>query len=226
MARSHPSTLVSVHIPKTAGTSFAEALQRLYGDGLRIDNADRPLAHSRGERRLAALRHACATAGRALPEGCVHGHFLPLKYALARRVRFCVWLRDPVQRVVSRYHHYRRHGEDEPHHLRWGLVPGLSLEQFVRLPQYRNTYAEYLWGFPLRRFDFVGVVERHDREIARFARLFGFAPERATGPWANRNPERDQALGYALEPSLEQLIRCLNRRDIALYEAALQRAAT
>ena len=134
-AEARPWTLVSVHLPKTAGTSFAEALQRVHGDGLRLDNADRPLAHARGERRLSALRQACAMAGQVLPDACVHGHFLPLKYALARRTRFCVWLRDPVQRVVSRYHHYRRHGANEPHHRRWGLLPGLTLEQFVVLPQ-------------------------------------------------------------------------------------------
>lgn len=213
-----PWTLVSVHVPKTAGTSFRQALLRGYGDGLRVDNADRPLAHPRWQRRMAAAREALAHAGRPLQEACVHGHFLPLKYSLARRVRFAVWLRDPVQRVVSRYHHYQRHGHQEPHHLRWGLVPGLSLEEFVRLPQYRDTYAEYLWGFPLRRFDFIGIVEDYESDLARFARCFGLdAPpgiERA-----NSNPERT-ASAYVLEPRLERLIRACNARDLRIYERA------
>lgn len=217
-----PWALISVHVPKTAGTSFAEVLRRIYGDSLRVDNADRPLAHARGERRLAALRHACATASRALPEACVHGHFMPLKYAFARRTRFCIWLRDPVQRVVSRYHHYRRHGENEPHHLRWGLVPGLSLEEFVRLPQYRNTYAEYLWAFPLRRFDFVGSVERYEQDMERFVDCFGFARELAAEVRTNCNPERDAGREYRLEPAQERLIRQCNARDLALYEKMLR----
>lgn len=216
-----PWTLVSVHVPKTGGTSVAEALRRIYGESLHADNADRPLAHTRSERRLAALRHACATAGRPLPAGCVHGHFMPLKYALARRARFCIWLRDPVQRVVSRYHHYRRHGHIEPQHLRHGLVPGLSLEQFVTLPQYRDTYAEYLWAFPLRRFDFVGIVERYEQEAVRFAYHFGFEPEQMVGARSNCNPERD-AGGYVLEPAQERLIRRCNARDLLLYERALR----
>ena len=218
----HPWTLVSVHVPKTAGTSFAETLRRLHGDALKVDNGDRPLAHSRAERRMTAVRHAIATAGRALPDECVHGHFLPLKYALARRTRFCVWLRDPVQRVVSRYHHYRRHAQQEPHHLQWGLVPGLSLEEFVRLRQYQNTYAEYFWGFPLRRFDFVGIVERQEQDMVRFARCFGWEPEQVGAVQANRNPEREVG-GYVLEPAQEQLIRRCNARDLALYEWALHR---
>lgn len=221
-AEARPWTLVSVHLPKTAGTSFAEALQRVHGDGLRLDNADRPLAHARGERRLSALRQACAMAGQVLPDACVHGHFLPLKYALARRTRFCVWLRDPVQRVVSRYHHYRRHGANEPHHRRWGLLPGLTLEQFVVLPQYRNTYAEYLWAFPLRRFDFVGIVECYAQDMARFAACFDLDPGQLQGARANRNPERASEGGYALEPAQERLIRRCNARDLALYERALR----
>ena len=215
-----PWSLVSVHVPKTAGTSFAAALRQLYGERLRADNGDRPLAHSRGQRRWAALRHACSMAGAVLPDACVHGHFMPAKYALVRRARFCIWLRDPVQRVVSRYHHYCRHGQLEPQHLRWGLVPGLSLEQFVRLPQYRNTYAEYLWAFPLRRFDFVGVVERYEQDMLRFADCFGFAPAQMRLERSNGNPERAGA-GYQLEPAQERLIRQCNALDVGIYERAL-----
>ncbi|WP_024868640.1 sulfotransferase family 2 domain-containing protein [Pseudoxanthomonas suwonensis] len=214
-------TLVSVHVPKTAGTSFRLELQRAFGDGLRLDNADRPLAHPRWQRRADALRQACLHAGRGLPEACIHGHFLPLKYALARRVRFAVWLRDPVQRVISRYHHYLRHGRDERHHERFGLVPGLTLEQFVRLPQYQDTCAEYLWGFPLERFDFVGIVERYHSDVVRFAECFDLQLEPSTQR-ANYNPERDGSR-YEVEPGLERLIRRCNPRDVALYERACRR---
>lgn len=216
-------TLVSVHVPKTAGTSFRQGLQRAFGEGLRLDNDDRPLAHPRWQRRADALRQACVHAGQGLPEACIHGHFLPLKYALARRVRFAVWLRDPVQRVLSRYHHYRRHGQDEPHHARFGLLPGLTLEQFARLPQYQDTCAEYLWCFPLRRFDFVGIVEQYEAEVARFARCFGLEPE-PVAERANRNPER-AGQGYEVEPALERLIRRCNPRDVALYEVAREARA-
>jgi hypothetical protein len=188
---------------------------------MRLDNGDAPLSQPRWQRRADALRHALIHAGSVLPDACIHGHFLPLKYALARHTRFAVWLRDPVQRVVSRYQHYLRHGQDEPQHARWGLAPGLSLEQFVRLPQYHNTYAESFWAFALRRFEFIGIVESYDADIARFARIFGFDLDLRGEP-ANRNPQRTSA-AYVVEPAVERLIRRFNARDLAIYEWARQR---
>lgn len=230
MSASQAPGLVAVHVPKTAGTSLRELLARRFGDGLRLDDGDRPLAHARWERRARALGAAWANRGHALDCACVCGHFMPLKYAWLRHARYAVWLRDPVQRVVSRYHHYRRHGGQEPQHLRWGLRPGLSLDAFVRLPQYRNTYAEYLWMFPLHRFDFVGLVERFDEDMARFARMFDLGDVSGMRA-ANANPDR-AADGYVLDPAMERLIRRLNAKDVAIYEAAragggsIPRAAT
>lgn len=210
-------TLVAVHVPKSAGTSVREALASHFGARLRLDNGDRPMAHARWERRLHALRAGWHLRGEQLPHACVYGHFLPLKYAWIRNARYCVWMRDPVQRVVSRYHHYRRHADEEPQHRRWGLVPGLTLEQFVRLPHYRNTCAEYLWRFPLERFDFVGIVERFGEDWGRFGRMAGLAAELAIR--ANANPDRGGD-AYRLDAKTAGLIRDMNRRDMALYERA------
>lgn len=220
MSDAAPWTLVSVHIPKTAGTSLAELLRGHFGAGLLADYDDRPLSHGRWQRRTMALRHALAHAGQRASAHCIHGHFLPLKYATMRGMRYATWLRDPVQRVCSRYHHYRRHAAAEHQHARWGLVPGLSLEDFVRLPQYQDSCAEYLWAFPLRRFEFVGIVEDHATELHRFAQAFGLSMPAAVG--LNRNPDKDGSR-YDVAPATERLIRRLNPRDVALYEAALAR---
>ena len=214
-------TLVSVHIPKTAGTSLGAMLHANFGDMLKADYDDRPLSRPRWTRRIQALRHALAHAGERSQAACIHGHFLPLKYASMRGMRYSTWLRDPVQRVLSRYHHYQRHASDEPQHARWGLVPGLSLADFVRLPQYRDTCAEYLWAFPLRRFEFVGIVEDHASELSRFARQFELTVANGLARH-NRNPEK-AGTRYAVEPAMDRLIRRLNARDVALYEAALAR---
>lgn len=213
-------TLVAVHVPKTAGTTFRQALMRAYGDALRVDKGDAPMSQPRWTRRTAALRHAAENAGRRSPDACICGHFMPLKYATLRDARFCIWLRDPVQRVLSRYHHYQRHAATETAHWRWGLRPGLSLEQFVRVPHYQNTYAEYLWMFPLRRFDFVGIVEDYDAEIERFAHAFDIGTD-LHGEARNFNPDKTAPL-YDVEPAMERLIRACNARDVALYERMRQ----
>lgn len=215
--------LVVVHMPKTAGTSLRALLSDAFGDGLHEDYADTPLQRGRVERRVRALRDALRHAGRPLEAPCVYGHFLPLKYALARGARFVTWLRDPVQRVVSRYHHYQRAVEaGEALHVRWGLVPGLSLEAFAALPQYRDTYAEYLWGFPLRRFEFIGRVECFDADLERLCDRFGLARPQVPVR-VNANPLRSGD-GYAVPPATEALIRRLNPRDVAIYARACGRS--
>ena len=46
---------------------------------------------------------------------------------------------------------------------------GLS-RHFAFCPELRNIYSKYLWGFPLRRFDFVGIAEFSEMESRRFSR--------------------------------------------------------
>ncbi len=214
-----PPTLVAVHLPKTAGTSLRVALEAAYGAGMATDYADRPLQHGRWTRRAHALAQSLRWTGRRLPHGCVYGHFLPVKYALARETFFSIWLRDPVQRVFSRYHHYLRAcTAGETVHARWGLSHGLSLEDFVRLPHYRDTLSEYLWAFPLRRFGFIGRVECWESDAPRlFARLGLNAPALAN---ENRNPDR-AGEDYAVTAQERALIERMNRRDLRLHEQLL-----
>ena len=214
-------SLISVHIPKTAGTSFAGVLRECFGEKLIVDNSDRPLSHPAGARKVIALKGMLSNIARSdLPE-CVHGHFLPVKFLAARRARFCTWFRDPVQRVISRYYHYVWHADVEKQHYRWGLRPGLSIEEFIRIPQYHNTYAKYLWAFPFSKFDFVGVVENGDCELKRFRDCFGFSDVSLNPIRVNVNPAQIAGAGYEIEPSLERLIRQFNARDVALYNRAL-----
>jgi hypothetical protein len=210
---------VAVHLPKTAGTSLRLALEAAYGAGMATDYADHPLQHGRGARRGHALAQSLRWAGRRLPHRCVYGHFLPVKYALARDTFFSIWLRDPVQRVVSRYHHYLRAcAAGETVHARWGLVPGLSLEDFVRLPHYQDTLSEYLWAFPIRRFAFVGRVEQWDRDAPRLFAGLGLGDPLTA--MANRNPDRE-ADAYAVTTGERALIERMNRRDLLLHERLL-----
>lgn len=212
-------TLVAVHLPKTAGTSLRVALEAAYGAGMALDYGDNPLQHGRLARRGLALARSLHWAGRRLPHACVYGHFLPVKYALARGTVFSIWLRDPVQRVVSRYHHYLRAcAAGETVHARWGLVPGLSLEDFVRLPHYQNTLSEYLWGFPIRRFSFVGQVEAWKRDSERLFAMLGL-PVPALAE-ENRNPDRPGE-AYPVSARERALIESANASDMRLHASLL-----
>jgi hypothetical protein len=218
--------LISVHLPKTAGTSFEGALRSHFGEGLRLDYGAKPLHQSRARRRLQAIEGAIGHGRHGLGESgiaCVHGHFLPLSYRWIRcagpRI-FVTWLRDPVERLASHYQHWRR--VDRPPdtdllHVRM-LEEDWSFERFALGRELRNIYSEFLWGFPLRSFAFVGISEHYAEDLDDFGRrilgsALAYREER-------RNPAAD-AGGYAIDSALRRRIEEFHAADLRLYEKAL-----
>jgi hypothetical protein len=217
--------LISVHLPKTAGTSFERALRSHFGERLRLDYASKPLHQRPAARRLQAMRRALEH-GLHAPDAdiaCIHGHFLPLAYRWLRSPgprTFVTWLRDPVERLASHYQHWQR-VENPPAtdvlHVRM-LDENWSFEQFALAPQLRNSYAQFLWGFPFAAFSFVGISEHYAEDLAFFGRhiLGGELPiceER-------RNPEAPQGR-YDIDEALRRRIRRYHATDQDLYERAL-----
>jgi len=218
--------LISVHMPKTAGTSFTESLRGHFGDRLHLAYADRPLHRPAWRRNLQAATRALAQA--ASPHvgakcACVHGHFLPLAYRWVRApapVRFVTWMRNPVERLVSHYEHWRREAPPPNTDLlhRRMLDEDWSLETFAFRPELRDVYSVFLWGFPVNRLDFIGITEHYDDELAYFGRTFlGADLEGAT---KRRNPARSGSR-YAIETPLRQRIEAFHARDTQLYRQAL-----
>ena len=162
--------LVSVHLPKTAGSSFAALLASYFGDSLRQDYADTPLHFSRKAICWRAWRHTvregrmarrAAIAAAQDKTACIHGHFLPFKYRyLTPEAQFVTWMRDPVTRLRSHYDFWRR--EYDPATAgrvhRQMMTQDWSFERFALGPVPRNIYARFLWRFPLHEFAFVGVL--------------------------------------------------------------------
>jgi hypothetical protein len=227
--------LVSLHLPKTAGTSFLALLESHFNEQLLRDYSDRPLNRDGWRRRSRALR-ACIRY--ALPPSgleayqCIHGHFMPLKYRLLpprREVRFIAWFRDPVERLASHYHYWQRSYNplDAGSLHRRVVEERWDLERFCLGPELQNTYSKFLWGFPLARFDFVGITEYYAEDVGVFARRFLGSEPVAAAHSANVNqlhrpPDSSGAAEpYILEPALRRAVEAHHAQDIALYQAAL-----
>jgi hypothetical protein len=218
--------LISLHLPKTAGASFLDSLENHFGDRLVRDYKDLPINTPAPVRKAGALGACFRNSLRAVPDvDCIHGHFLPLKYRLlARRrdVKFATWMRDPVERLASHYHFWKRTYKP-------GKAPALqravveddwSFERFALGPELRNIYAQFLWLFPLRRFDFIGITEHYERDFARFTRRFlGVAMSEQK---INVNVEK-RGRNYVEDASLRARIEAHHARDMNLYLAALNR---
>jgi hypothetical protein len=194
------SLLISVHLPKTAGASLRLALDEHFGDRLLRDYEDRPLSASAALRNTLALSQClknCWGRSDLRKFACIHGHFMPLKYRLLRmpdKKQFVTWMRDPVERLASHYAFWLRTDQQnsfgELH--RRVIEERWSLERFCLGPELRNTYSKFLWGFPLNRFDFIGITEFYDTDMEYFSEKFMGVNLPVIRE--NVNPEREKAL--------------------------------
>jgi hypothetical protein len=212
--------LISVHIPKTGGTSFGQMLEKRFGERLLHDYADRPLSHGAPARIARAVAQWPLLPRRLRGHEAVHGHFLALKYA-ATRGDVVTWLREPAQRIVSRYHHYLRDvAAGRSLQQVDGLRPGLTLDEFIAIPRFQDTCAKYFAGFPLARVRCFGFSGDMREGLARMRRELGL--ELGELPHALANPERASD-GYAIPPELQRRIERLNPGDYRIWRYACER---
>lgn len=214
--------IISVHLPKTAGSSFLRALQSHFGPRLKRDYGDYPLHESSSERIQHALERGNEFATNRLDDiACVHGHFLPIKYRAlddVRHTRYVTWMREPVGRLISHYHHWiasYRPSTSAPLHRRV-VEEKWTLEDFCTAEELRNVYAAFLWNFPLERFAFVGVMEHFEEDLNAFAlRFLG----------SRLVQHREKMRGAAATPptpALRQRIETFHEEDVLLYQRAME----
>ena len=80
-------------------------------------------------------------------------------------------------------------------------------------------YMQFLWEFPVERFDFIGVTEFYDEDLAYFARRYlgrVLEPQRL-------NVGESSGREYGLDPALRRKVEVFHDRDMDLYYAALQK---
>jgi hypothetical protein len=202
--------VISVHIPKCGGTSFQHVLLRLYGKKRVWLNYDPAIF--------------CPTQVRCnlIPPGvrCIHGHFMSDAFdACVPRFELVTWLRHPVERVISNYHHFLRHPDPGDPRCRELLGRGLSLEQFAELDLMRNEMTRYMAGKPVEAFKFIGIMERFEESLKAFGAAVG-VPVPAEAPRENVNPYRTTG-NYPVSNRTYQRILELNLHDLMTYDLAM-----
>ncbi len=210
--------LVSVHVPKTAGTSFRRLLGVVYGRGLVYDYGPRnPMTHRLLARGIysgdAEVESELRRAVRESRVQCIHGHLVARSYhALFPEARFAYWLRDPVERVISLYHSHMPR-----------LKPGqerfssMDLLEYAQQEENRDVQSRMVGGVPEEKVLFVGICERFADSLERFAAATGLAvaPREAHLNTSVRRPRVD-------DPQVRAKIAALNEQDVTLYRIAVQ----
>jgi len=221
--------IISLHLPKTAGTSFAAALETHFQTRLFIDNADLPINTPQYERNRAAIEANLRYADSDLSDvECIHGHFLPINYLLMgykREPKFVTWMRNPVERVLSHYYFWKKTYKPGkvPSHHRKVVEEDWSIERFCLGPEVRNLYWQFLWGFPIDYFDFIGITEFYENDFAYFVQHYlgcdHIEPKRLNVSGKERG-------AYQIDRSFRNDIEAFHGRDIDLYQRALEKRLT
>jgi hypothetical protein len=219
LARGPERLIVSLHIPKTGGTSFGAVLEQAYPGGVAFfyrptNRLTHPLLRDRDRLGDPALLAELEASGIRV----MHGHAQAewFRDAIPDPARYWTWLRDPVERVISAYFYLQERvtkqpslpdGQPTPDRVR-----GRSLKQFAKRLQHRNLQSRALGGFELEKMGFVGITEKFDESIA----ILGLPPLDTA---LTRNVNRDRPV---VDDELRRLIRRVNHEDVALYERALE----
>lgn len=209
--------LVSVHIPKTAGTSFRHILKQVYGEGavVRLD------INARGQKvRLDEALYEAA----ALPAGVrvVHGHFTPAavaeRFPGVEKLPAITWLRHPVDRVISNYFYLKKRLAEELDEEAKGLnilrKMQRSLLEYAADEMNRNRQHKFLEGRALEDFTFVAIQEYYDEDLAAMGKHLGWPPVEAV-------QYNVTGTGPVVSAEDRATIAALNPLDMALYEQGL-----
>ena len=213
--------LVSLHLPKTAGSSFLLALEEVFSDKIVRDFGDIPINTPALKRNAHALKMlAINSAMQCRNIECVHGHFLPLKYLFCRDAKFVTWLRDPIERLGSHYYYWARNYDPSsaPALHKRVIEEQWSLERFCLSAEMQNFYCKFLWGFPVSRFDFIGITEYFELDMSYFSRIFMGVELRAHQ--INTNNEKARP-SYFEDLELRKKIEEHHSKDVSLYNYAL-----
>ncbi len=224
------ATLILLHIPKTAGTTLSIILMKRYGE-----SSTRPVDGKPGTRSAFASE---AESVRAAPRLFIGHQPFGLHEHIPRPCEYVTVVRDPVDRIVSHYHHVR----NEPDHYlhRYTIGKGLTLEQYaenrLKADELDNGQTRMLADYALsqsippgrservllesamanleRHFCCVGLTERFDETMVMLSDSLGwervpcYLPARVSVSKPSGPPL----------PSVADKIREFNPLDVELYK--------
>ena len=217
--------LISVHLPKAAGTSFLHSLFGAYGqDAVSLDYQDDP-ADPCSDYSLdpEGCRRKARDAVHTIAVKVIHGHFHPSKYDFADDVRRITFLRHPVDTLISIYYYWKTRGDG--HCLfNYARERQLTLRQTARLPVVRYLLSRtYFGGFDMDRFDFIGFIDTYTNDMRRLAQVLS-VPVAETKENANVYPGyRDEVADIRANRSLVSDLEDSLLEDIRFYDAVRNR---
>ncbi|GEM_PF-567943 len=208
--------IISVHVPKTAGTAFRRVLEQVYGlEALILDypGKHRKRFDNQWEVRKSKIK-------------VIHGHFDIHKYdQFFPQAKTIAWIRHPIHRLISHYFFWLSLPLDKIENSSQRLLVEnkISLLEFSQLDDIKNLVTRFLNSRKVTDFHFVGIQEFFQEDLIDLKRQLG---------WGEFNIEHTNKNTYSnYEKNLESILSDekliskleeINTQDIEFYQAALK----
>lgn len=234
MTTKQADSVIFLHIPKAAGTTLQQIINRHY------PKSERYAFDADAEASIAAFK--------ALPEETkrqyrlISGHMgFGLHQYMSQPTTYITILRDPVERVISYYHHILR---NPPHYLYdWARKNNVDFEKFsesqitteIDNGQTRLLAGEnYMWTVPYgectldmltqakrnlqNHFSVVGIANQFDKTLILLKLTFGWDDLF----YVRANVTKGRPEKKSISPTAQANIERDNQFDIQLYQFAQQ----
>ena len=200
---------ISVHIAKTAGSSFLHVLHQVLGQ----ENVLNDYTSENCQLNESLPAHIQA----------IHGHFYAEKYiSHFPKAKWIVWLRHPIFRLLSEYFFAQILADPHnPVHVRL-TQEKLTLLEFADQPEIRNVQFNQIQGKRLVDFYFVGLQEFYLEDLVDLRNKADWAELTVGCNNTNPHPNYYQYMQDMLsKPSVLKQLVAWNRDDMELYQEAL-----
>ncbi|WP_157446837.1 sulfotransferase family 2 domain-containing protein [Cytophaga aurantiaca] len=213
--------LISLHIPKTGGTSFRSLLNNNYG----IENvAQFDINYKENKYKFKINGKEVAEPLFPKDTKVLHGHFEYLNlielYPNLKNVPIVTWVRDPVKRVVSNYYYLleilTQENKNKP--LALSLINRLActLEEFSARPHARNKMTRYLKGLDIHSAYFIGIIENYSEDVLKLSKMLNWKHQHQEAVNQTSNKKT------SIEDSIIKIIEGYNELDVQLYKDITQ----
>lgn len=210
--------LLSIHIPKTAGSSFFHVLKSVYGK--QAVSRMNTMGHSQDE-----ISNLLGGSENNEFTKVIHGHVRvsELKDVIrCDQPKIITWMRDPVERLISNYYFAMQRIREGKALRRKEYTINYSLIEYAAIEENRNRAAYLLENTPLDQLFFIGLYEQYEDDIRLLGKMLGW-PENIDIPHLKRSNismvENDCKTQFQdITDEMRNEIARLNSIDVDLYQ--------
>lgn len=208
--------IISIHVPKTAGTTFRNVLEQVYcHEAIIVDypGEHRKRFNSQWEARKAQIK-------------VIHGHFDIQKYEkYFPNAKKIAWIRHPIHRLISHYFFWMKMPINQIKHPSHKLLveKQIGILEFSRLPDIKNLTVRFLNNRKINELYFIGIQEYFAEDILEIKERLGWPDFQIE--YTNKNPASDyqKLVQEILEDStIFGKLEEINSKDMDFYQEALK----